>query len=319
MPAQKHPQGEQIRIQLTDQLGVRLPDTGPRSPARSGWCPSRGSAARTESRPRRRTGPPPAPSGSGATSRASVRTVRCWELVAADQEACHCTFHVAGSALTSDLQGRAARPVQPAVASVVNARLAEPEGPDRGTRLQAAVRHYQRAIALGQAYPNLVRVYWTTWPPSTRSSGIRPRPFKHTSRPRRTAERLRIGNDWAKGERTHRYEAGLPEICQKQRLATPRTASPDLVPPEPLSCDDVVRRGVLREVACGGRAPFTRQKSQVRSLSRPPAQTPPCGSLRHRLPAARCWQGLRWPGWPAPVPLRRGGGRCRAEASLGRP
>ena len=39
--------------------------------------------------------------------------------------------------------------------------LAKPESPDRGARLQAAVGHYQRAIALGRAYPDLVRGYWT--------------------------------------------------------------------------------------------------------------------------------------------------------------
>jgi tetratricopeptide (TPR) repeat protein len=39
--------------------------------------------------------------------------------------------------------------------------LAEPEGPDRRGRLQAAVGHYQRAIALSQAYPDLARGYWT--------------------------------------------------------------------------------------------------------------------------------------------------------------
>jgi hypothetical protein len=39
--------------------------------------------------------------------------------------------------------------------------LAEPEGPGRRARLQAAVSHYQRAIALSQAYPDLARAYWT--------------------------------------------------------------------------------------------------------------------------------------------------------------
>jgi tetratricopeptide (TPR) repeat protein len=39
--------------------------------------------------------------------------------------------------------------------------LAEPEGPDRPARLQAAIAHYQRAIAISQAYPDLTRVYWT--------------------------------------------------------------------------------------------------------------------------------------------------------------
>jgi hypothetical protein len=35
-------------------------------------------------------------------------------------------------------------------------------------------------------------------------------------------------------------KAGLPEIRQKLRLATPCAASLDLMPLEPLSCDDVV-------------------------------------------------------------------------------
>jgi Flp pilus assembly protein TadD len=39
--------------------------------------------------------------------------------------------------------------------------LAEPEGPNRRARLQAAGSHYQRAIALSQAYPDLTRAYWT--------------------------------------------------------------------------------------------------------------------------------------------------------------
>jgi tetratricopeptide (TPR) repeat protein len=38
--------------------------------------------------------------------------------------------------------------------------LAEPDGADRRTRLQAAVGHYQRAITLSQAYPDRARAYW---------------------------------------------------------------------------------------------------------------------------------------------------------------
>jgi tetratricopeptide (TPR) repeat protein len=39
--------------------------------------------------------------------------------------------------------------------------LAEPDGPARRPRLQAAVGHYQRAITLSQAHPDLARVFWT--------------------------------------------------------------------------------------------------------------------------------------------------------------
>jgi tetratricopeptide (TPR) repeat protein len=39
--------------------------------------------------------------------------------------------------------------------------LAEPDGPARRPRLQSAVGHYQRAIALSQTYPDLARVFWT--------------------------------------------------------------------------------------------------------------------------------------------------------------
>jgi tetratricopeptide (TPR) repeat protein len=38
--------------------------------------------------------------------------------------------------------------------------LAEPAGPARRPRLQAAVGHYLRAIALGQTYPDRARVFW---------------------------------------------------------------------------------------------------------------------------------------------------------------
>jgi tetratricopeptide (TPR) repeat protein len=38
--------------------------------------------------------------------------------------------------------------------------LAEREGPDRRIHLQTAVGHYQRALALSQAYPDLARGYW---------------------------------------------------------------------------------------------------------------------------------------------------------------
>jgi hypothetical protein len=45
-----------------------------------------------------------------------------------------------------------------------------------------------------------------------------------------------------------------------------------------------------RDGACGARAPFTRQRPQVRNLSRPPAQTPSRNSLERHLPAVCCWQ-----------------------------
>jgi hypothetical protein len=61
----------------------------------------------------------------------------------------------------------------------------------------------------------------------------------------------------------------LPEICQRRRLVTPGAAPLDLASPWPLSCDVVVQR-IGERGARVARVSFTRQKSQVRSLSRPP-------------------------------------------------
>ena len=65
------------------------------------------------------------------------------------------------------------------------------------------------------------------------------------------------------------------------RIALPGTASPRL--PYRLSCGDVVRR-IARDSGVWGRTRFTRQRPQVRSLSRPPAKTLPRPDPQGRLP-----------------------------------
>jgi hypothetical protein len=105
------------------------------------------------------------------------------------------------------------------------------------------------------------------------SPGRRPRP--RCGRPRRPCARPRAdprseGTQGAPTGRSHRtpggcvsrpaarqrirtqasgQKAGLPEICQRRRLALPHTAPYRSSPPQPLSCDDVVRRGVRRRRA----------------------------------------------------------------------
>jgi hypothetical protein len=62
---------------------------------------------------------------------------------------------------------------------------------------------------------------------------------------------------------------GVPEICQKQRRTQPRSAPPRLAWQRP-SPAGMWCGGECCKVWCGGRPGFTRQRSQVRYLSRPP-------------------------------------------------
>jgi tetratricopeptide (TPR) repeat protein len=93
------------------------------------------------------------------------RTQVCLSLAGADHRT-QATAHLSKVLAAVDPATRPQTPALTRLAAETHGQLgllalAEPEGPDRPARLQAAIAHYQRAIALSQAYPDLARVYWT--------------------------------------------------------------------------------------------------------------------------------------------------------------
>jgi tetratricopeptide (TPR) repeat protein len=93
------------------------------------------------------------------------RTEVCLSLAGADHRT-QATAHLSKVLAAVDPATRPQTPALTRLAAETHGQLgllalAEPEGPDRPARLQAAIIHYQRAIGLSRAYPDLARVYWT--------------------------------------------------------------------------------------------------------------------------------------------------------------